>query len=390
MINKKLGYYTVDGKEFSSKIQACLFATKKRKEVKWHFNDEIFSKFDWSVEPEESLDQLYDIRARYLREKYDYLILSYSGGADSHNIVESFLRQNLTIDEILVNTVEKASSKFTIIDNKIKNPENTAAEHFLQTIPRLNEIKKRNSQIKITICDLSDHLMSNWLLKGDESWVEDRIEGLNPLNVTRFNYLYYDDIKRKFDKEKNIGIIIGVDKPKVHIYTNGWYVIKFDDRVTNIIPINSYLNSYDNSSVEFFYWSPDSIKILCKQAHEIKRWLKLNPQYQKYWYFNNLTHKIKRTLHEPLLRSIIYTTWNNGWYQTEKSVSDWYSEFDSFWIDNVKGTKSYDIWLAGLKYVEKHAADYLGFRDGKADGLIHFYKPYVVSKNSLDYWNLDM
>ena len=60
MINKKLGYYTVGNQEFDSKLQACFLANQVNQEVKWHFNDEVFKNYNWQIEPEESLDTLYD------------------------------------------------------------------------------------------------------------------------------------------------------------------------------------------------------------------------------------------------------------------------------------------------------------------------------------------
>jgi hypothetical protein len=95
-MHKQHGYYTVDGIDFQSKIQACIFANKHNKKVEWKFNNQAFDTYNWSIEPEQSLDQLYDRRANDLREKYDYLILSYSGGADSHNILMALLDKIFT------------------------------------------------------------------------------------------------------------------------------------------------------------------------------------------------------------------------------------------------------------------------------------------------------
>jgi hypothetical protein len=52
------GYYAVDGVKFESKIQACLFASQTNKKVDWNFNKEFFSIYDWSREPDKTLDQL--------------------------------------------------------------------------------------------------------------------------------------------------------------------------------------------------------------------------------------------------------------------------------------------------------------------------------------------
>jgi len=273
MINKKLGYYLVDGLEFDSKLQACIYATQHNTDVNWIFNDWMFSRYPWHVEPSETLDQLYDQRARQLREKYDYIIISYSGGADSHNIVASFIRQGLHIDELVVNTMESITDKFTVIDPIVKNPENAAAEHQLQTIPRLKEIEKLCPKTKISILDLSDYLRTSWLSAGDASWVMDKREGLNPLNVTRFNYLHFDAVRKQFDRNKKIGLILGIEKPRTIIGKENKFYIQFSDRASNIITIENHIKDYTNTTVEYFYWSPESGKMLAKQAHVIKRWL---------------------------------------------------------------------------------------------------------------------
>lgn len=380
MINKKLGYYTVDNLEFDSKIKACIYATKNKKSINWHFNESFFSTYDWSTEPIESLDSLYDHRAKALREKYDYIIVSYSGGADSHNIVESFLRQNLHIDEIIVNTMEEANKNYTIINPTIKNPENAAAEHYLQTLPRLKEISKRNNRIKITILDLSKYLFESWLDAKDASWIMDKREGLNPLNVTRFNYLHFNEVRKNFDKGKSIALILGVEKPRTFIHSNGKFYIRFTDRATNIITIENHIKEYSNSVVEYFYWSPDSVQILCKQAHIIKKWLENFSQYQNLWFHKNMTAESYRLIHERLLRSMIYSTWNNDWYQADKATKDWYSEFDSWFISGAKETIQHKIWLEGLDYVTTHAQDFINFHNGVADGLKIFAHNYPIDE----------
>ena len=378
MINKKLGYYTVNGIEFDSKIKACIFANDTNQDVKWHFNDQFFNNFPWHVEPYESLDDLYDRRARQLREQYDYIIISYSGGADSHNIVESFLRQNLHIDEIVVNTMEKLAGSKTILDPENKKAENAAAEHYLQTIPRLKEIQLRSPKTKIQILDLSDYLLSSWLSTGDASWIMDKREGLNPLNVTRFNYLHFSEIRKKFDKGKKIALILGIEKPRTVIYEENKFYMYFVDRANNIVTIENHIKDYDNAVVEYFYWSPEGARIVCKQAHTIKRWLEAFPEQQKFWYHKNYNGDVFRLVHERLLRSIIYTTWNDDWYQADKATKDWYSEFDSWFIEGFVGTKQHDIWKEGISYVEKKAGRFVNESNGIKDGLEVFLKYHYI------------
>ena len=124
MLDKKLGFYVCDGVQFDSKIKACMHSMKVGQRVVWNFNNRVFKEHNWAVEPTETLDQLYDERCRELRGKYDYIMLSYSGGADSHNILASFIRQGLHIDEIVVNTMTKATEKFTVLDPTNKENKN--------------------------------------------------------------------------------------------------------------------------------------------------------------------------------------------------------------------------------------------------------------------------
>ena len=98
--NDKLGFYMLGGKKFYTKPEALVEATKTGIFPEWNFNRNVFDSYNWSVEPNIDIKELYRLRALQLREKYDYLILAYSGGADSHNILLSFMRQNIHIDEI--------------------------------------------------------------------------------------------------------------------------------------------------------------------------------------------------------------------------------------------------------------------------------------------------
>jgi hypothetical protein len=56
LINKNLGFYKVGNIEFESKIQAYLYANDNNQHVEWNFNDEVFSSYDWTIEPDQSLD----------------------------------------------------------------------------------------------------------------------------------------------------------------------------------------------------------------------------------------------------------------------------------------------------------------------------------------------
>ena len=379
MLDEKLGYYVVEGLKFDSKIKAALHSLKVRKKMSWHFNDEVFSNFDWTVEPSETLDQLYDQRTRGIREKYDYVMLSYSGGADSHNILMSFIRQGLFIDEIVVNTMEKGSRKFTDANIANKENKNAAAEYQLQTHPRLKEVENLIPNTKITVVDLSDHLFDFLNTVGDGSWVLDKKEQVNIAGATRFNYLHFDNIRKQFDKDKKIALILGIEKPRTFIKDGSFYM-SFQDRAANIVTVAEHMRDYTNSSVEFFYWSPESTKLICKQVHVIKKWLEAFPEKQALWdkdgLFNPTTYRL---VHERILRTLIYTTWNNDWYQADKAVKDWYSEFDAWFYEGFADTNAFHVWKDGLSYLEQSLGPYVKKdENGRADGLHSFFQHHKI------------
>ena len=371
-------YYTVDGINFESKIQACLFASQTNKNVTWNFNKEFFSTYDWSKEPTETLDQLYNERAKRLRENYDYLILSYSGGADSHNILMSFVRQGLHIDELIINHMTAAWEKFIVLDTNQTASWNTGAEHDLHTIPLLKNIEPLIPKTKITVLDLSQNLFDTFLTAGDASWILERNEGLNPLNVTRFNYSYFDEVRKKFDKNHKIAMIVGIDKPRIILKNNKVHLL-FNDRTANIVPIKDHFTEYTNSSLEFFYWSIDSVDMMCKQAHVVKRYIEANLQIKHLWEWNDDYTSHFRLHQEKILRTVLYTTWNTQWFQTDKAISDWSSEFDDWFTQGYKGHKAHTIWSEGLKHMVTNAPKFLKYNSkGDPDGLIGFLQHHTI------------
>ena len=114
----KNGYYTVGNKIFNHNIYAYQEATKTNSDVNWHFNDEVFLKQDWKTPIQIPLLELYRMRAEQLRQKYDYLILCWSGGGDSTTMLESFLDNNIHLDEVvLLWPLKQTKGRYTVTAN---------------------------------------------------------------------------------------------------------------------------------------------------------------------------------------------------------------------------------------------------------------------------------
>ena len=356
-MNKKLGYYTCNGVEFSSKIRAAIYSEATNHPLKWHFNEEVFSKFPWHIEPEVSLSKLYDMRAKQIREEFDYIIVCYSGGSDSNNMVESFIRQGLHIDEIVSNYPIEASEKFLSTNPNDNTSSNTINEFKFHTADRLNYIKNKCPNTKIKMLDTSNLVIKNLINTEDKYWVLNRKEVLNPGGTNQFNYTHFNDIRKQFDKDKKIAMLVGIDKPRCQIIDNNFYLY-FSDKVANIVNVDDYLTEYPNSTPVYFYWDPENILALAKQAHTLLAWLKANPQYQKYWKTRDF--KTTREIHEPLLKSVLYSdTWDPNWYQAVKAANDWFCEIDYWFYKGYQGTKEFNVWKSGIDYLSKKIPNFV-------------------------------
>ncbi len=96
----KHGYYQLEDKITYSKLEALEWQKLTGKWPEWNFNREVFECYDWTVMPDYDLSGHYMMRAKQIREKYDYCVLFYSGGSDSHNMLNAWIKQGLKIDEI--------------------------------------------------------------------------------------------------------------------------------------------------------------------------------------------------------------------------------------------------------------------------------------------------
>lgn len=342
---KELGYYTCDGKVFETKLQAMLYANPKNLSITWHFNDEYYNAYDWSIEPEQSLDDLYDLRARQIREQYDYVILSYSGGSDSNNILESFLRQNLFIDEIITNWALDASSKFIVCDKDVKETWNNNAEFHLHTTHRLNYIRNKSPKTKISVLDTSKSIIDGLLNGNDANWVETKNDVFNVTGAFQFNPLFFSEVRKRFDGLGRVAYVLGIEKPRLTIRDNKLYLY-FIDKASSIAPVKDSITQYSNITPVLFYWSPDTRAMLAKQAHTVFKYIKSHPIAKQLWQSNDFN--IIRRVQEEFLKYIIYTTWDSRWFQVKKTTNDWDSELDYWFTRGWSDTNEYAIWRDGL------------------------------------------
>ena len=255
--------YLVNDKAFTSKVKALLYSAETNSQIRFHYYDEIYSSLNWKIEPVQSLNDLYLEQAKRLREKYDYLILAYSGGYDSTNILETFYYNNIPLDKIIIVGAFSQDS-YSGVD------ENHNGELYHNAFPYVKSLGLEN----ITeIHDYTKHFSkfsSFSLMQYGDDWIDHTGGWYSPHNW------FWKDIERYVVPStwgtKKVGLIFGRDKPGLQPINNKLVFSFFDT------PITSYGNStgYDNCERINFYWDPNFPDILLKQLHILKRVYEIN------------------------------------------------------------------------------------------------------------------
>ena len=149
----KLGTYYVSGEKFQYKIDALKYASTAKKQVIWDFNWPVFHKQSKGPRVDISLSTLYKLRSQQLRDNYDYTILAYSGGADSHEILRSFVDNKIHLDEIWIDVPLSFVEKSGYVLSYSRAPSNMISEWYLVIEPELKQLQMSNPEIKIHVSD---------------------------------------------------------------------------------------------------------------------------------------------------------------------------------------------------------------------------------------------
>jgi hypothetical protein len=261
MINYPHGYYTVGDAIFANKALALLESTKSNIPVKWIFNDEVFSKFNWTIRPPGTLPYWYQQRAQQLRDTYDYITIWFSGGSDSWTVLNSFLSNGIHVDEVYTRWT-RSERKFKDADPTDTDSSNTGSEYEYAVAPVLEYIKKNFPKTTITVDDPSDELFTkdvplDKLLFGNTGY--QTFSGFTKLNRKTAGELAASN------KNKKIANVIGAGKIEYKIQNGNFYSFFFDGhgRVDQ-----------DYKNIEFFFSTPDLPELSILQSHCLKDFIK--------------------------------------------------------------------------------------------------------------------
>jgi len=369
--NPKLGFYTVGQKRFYSKPEALIEATTTGEFPQWNFNQELFSSLDASIEPGTDLQNLYRMRAQQIRDRYDYIRLEFSGGADSATVAYAFINNGIHLDEVVFR-YPKTGEKNVADDPFNTKPENTLSEAKYAALPLLNWISVQSPRTKITIHDYSEDMLVS---THDESWVFKTRDYFQPGHPFKHTVDAVDDHKRTLDQGLRVCVLWGVDKPKVCVKDKKWYLYFMDIQAN---AANPDLAGYTNASNEYFFWSPDLPEMIIKQAHVIKNWFNLETnkylQHLVRWPNYNFT---QRTAFEHIVKPLIYPDYDPTTFQTAKPTNSFYNEMDYWFYVNFRETHAYRVWQSGLRYLTDNIdPKFFNNEMGRPVGLVGFISPF--------------
>lgn len=277
----RFGYYLVNGKKFHHKILALIENKNLGHKINWFFNDDVYGSIDWSKPILYSLDELYRKRAQQLRDSYDYLTLYYSGGADSSNMLRTFVKNNIFLDEIVMQFPEPVRP---FINNIDKSGINVYSEIPFSAIPILEELKPFiNSKTVIRYQDTAPAIAK---LLSIDNWFEHQAFGVDlSINGLARQYaaLTEPHIMNLCDKGKRVAQILGTDKPLLRWIDGYYYSYFLDTTAFHVTPVDFGLKDVKEKAyhTEFFYWTPDFPEVVIKQAQEVKKYCELDPVIKK-------------------------------------------------------------------------------------------------------------
>lgn len=321
----KNGYYTIGDQIAVHVGPACQAASRTGLPIKWHFNDEVYNKFNWRSRLNLPITELYRLRAQQLRDKYDYLILWFSGGADSTTILQSFVENNIYLDEVMIGWPRSAANgKYT--PSLDTSGQNMLSEWDFSIEPKLKWLAAHCPQTKITIVDQLadpdpyDDYADTWTVVEKHTYAA--------INRQR---LLDAELRDRYKKYKNIANIAGSSPPMIHLLNDRWLAVNFcNEFASGGVGKSDYLLDGTPRNVEYFYWTPDFPEIVREQAHIILDHINSDPAVRslfstydlqnKYPRPKEANHDVVNESRRQLIKQLIYPNWDQSTFQVKKPL----------------------------------------------------------------------
>lgn len=237
-------YWTCNNKKFKKKLDAVKESSLTGQMIYFHAPT-IYNKHSLWGESALGWQEILKQRALEIRQSYGYLRLWFSGGCDSTTMLDSFVKNNIFIDEIIIKREGIGEGNFEQDD---------------YAIPYIEKIKHLIPNTKITIVNLDKNYLKSFYREKD--WWRYHIGYLSFRPMDKSDS---DDLQNIKHSAINI---IGREKPQL-VFANGkWYAYFLDNKIWPLF-------SQEDTAINFY--SDDPV-VHSKQCHMLKRYLEKNFQ----------------------------------------------------------------------------------------------------------------
>lgn len=261
---------------FDIKLDALLYKnTLKHATLYFHWYENQFANNH--QEPPESYEELRKLRAQEIRDQYDYVRLWYSGGSDSQTALNSFVKNNIHLDEIIVHLWP---------DHAVSDPYmSSSRETLISALPYLDSIRHLIPNTKITKVILDQHdyekYMSGPDALGELPFVHAMDHGASLFHMSSPQRPWEKVLEST--EVDNYCDLYGGTKPVVCVKNNQYYFYMVDSALTDF---------FLSSRAEDFFISKRNPKLFLKTAHMLANFLKSqNLSEKEINHFHNNVHK---------------------------------------------------------------------------------------------------
>jgi hypothetical protein len=375
--NYPQGYWRVGDKKFLNKFESLLESKEKKLVVDYVYFDHIWENFDRSKLGQKQLKELYLERALQLRQKYDYLILYFSGGADSYNVLRTFLDNDIFLDEICVKWCESVFNSNTTIYKP--NTNNQTAYNYLSEWdyaikPVLETVSQKFPKIKIQIVDW---FKDRKLIGSEETFK--KVNHWHDIEVTSLA-VWSPSEKIMIEKGKTVGSIYGIDKPVVYFHQNHYYMVFSDAAITMGTP-----NDINVFGTEYFYYSPSFPELAFEMANVVAKKFQTDKKLQDYLISSDKRNNLSflqeaHQFQQKYLRNILYDNWTDR-FQTLKPIMPNRSDKHN-WIYRIEELRPFRNNYEDMRKLHLNKLQgsmYLGYTTDK--NIPSDYKPIYSKKH---------
>lgn len=320
----------------------------------WHFNEHTYKNFDWKIEPTQSLKELYKTRAQAIRDSYDYIVLWYSGGADSRCVLDAFIENDIKIDEI-ANFVsyDADSDKHSVLNEEI----------FFNALPHIEQIKQTHPAMKHRVVDLSKIISEIYLRPDVKFDYIYNIKGIMSANSLARSYIreYVDEYKQIIDSGRRMCFVWGAEKPRLLKIDGVWNTCFIDVFSETNLRLQSLADQgyFD----EWFFWAPDTAPIVAKQSHILMKAMEMAKTSPGLLSSTAGAHLPRsddgRYLRNDIYHSLIYPNWRADLIVAPKPQNLLLSERDNwFWRQNPETNDAVRNASNGIKEMIRRVGEY--------------------------------